>query len=338
MAGMHHALILASRVVAGIVGALAFYFAFFLYEDEEGIWRNRIENLWVSVYDRAKVTDSNTTALFNQIGQTVIRWSNHLFGKKMFSLRAVVGSVNLSLAGFFALTTLLDPIMVSQYPGPVYPAMYIVPEIMGVLLCALLVTLALLPSRSSRPSALFASAIPLIGLSALAVSLFFITAVPHTALLEQPLILFLSVLADYLAIIVLRKLFFAISQTISIYRIVLTMAGILLFSLSITLLPAIAASIIARKYPAGFYNSEILLKELMVLNITTAFLCLIPEVMLIVVLMHKIIWPLLSRLLYPVASRKVITNRKLLVSVGSLCVLYVLNMPVGIKELLKLPS
>jgi hypothetical protein len=53
---MHHALILVSRVVAGIVGGVAFYFALFLYEDEEGLWQNRIEKLWASVYDRAKIT------------------------------------------------------------------------------------------------------------------------------------------------------------------------------------------------------------------------------------------------------------------------------------------
>ena len=42
MAGMHHALMLASRILAGILPGIAFYFAFFLYEDEEGIWQNRL--------------------------------------------------------------------------------------------------------------------------------------------------------------------------------------------------------------------------------------------------------------------------------------------------------
>ena len=53
---MHHALIIVSRVVAGLVGALAFYLAFFLYEDEDGVWQNRVDNLWRSVYRRAQGT------------------------------------------------------------------------------------------------------------------------------------------------------------------------------------------------------------------------------------------------------------------------------------------
>ena len=40
---MQHALVLASRILAALLAA-AFYFAFFLYEDEEGVWQNRIEN------------------------------------------------------------------------------------------------------------------------------------------------------------------------------------------------------------------------------------------------------------------------------------------------------
>ncbi len=48
---MHHALILASRIPAGIIAAVAFYFAFFLYEDEEGVWQNRIEQPWVQVHE-----------------------------------------------------------------------------------------------------------------------------------------------------------------------------------------------------------------------------------------------------------------------------------------------
>jgi hypothetical protein len=75
------------------------------------------------------------------------------------------------------------------------------------------------------------------------------------------------------------------------------------------------------------------------LNVTTALLCQVPAIMLCVVLLHKLIWPALSRLLYPLASRKVITNRKALISVGSLCLLYALNVAqVGVKDVLKLFS
>ena len=75
------------------------------------------------------------------------------------------------------------------------------------------------------------------------------------------------------------------------------------------------------------------------LNVTTLIFCIMPVVLLLFLLIHRLTWPTLSRLLYPVVSRKVITNRKGLVSVGSLCVLYAFNLsPVGIKDVLKLFS
>jgi hypothetical protein len=50
---MHHALMIVSRVLAGLVAAMAFYLSFFLYPNEEGIWANRIDDLWVSVHNCA---------------------------------------------------------------------------------------------------------------------------------------------------------------------------------------------------------------------------------------------------------------------------------------------
>lgn len=84
---MHHALMIVSRIAAGVVGTIAFYLAFFLYEDEQGVWQNRLEQLWLTVYDRAKVIDSTSTALFNKIGQIVLNWSARIFGRKLISIR-----------------------------------------------------------------------------------------------------------------------------------------------------------------------------------------------------------------------------------------------------------
>jgi hypothetical protein len=53
MAGMHHALMLTSRILAGIVGAFAFYCVTFMYENERGYLQNRLENLWIAIDDRA---------------------------------------------------------------------------------------------------------------------------------------------------------------------------------------------------------------------------------------------------------------------------------------------
>jgi len=105
---MHQALIIGSRVLVGLVGLIAFYFAFFLFEDEEGVWQNRLENLWIAISDTAEITNSTSNALINKIGDVLRRMFIQLFGDHMFSFRAVAVSTNLSLAGATLTTCLFE--------------------------------------------------------------------------------------------------------------------------------------------------------------------------------------------------------------------------------------
>ena len=50
-----------------------FYFALVLVEDEQGVWQNRVDDLWIAVYARAKLTDSIATALLNKITNGSLR-------------------------------------------------------------------------------------------------------------------------------------------------------------------------------------------------------------------------------------------------------------------------
>ncbi len=82
-----------------------------------------------------------------------------------------------------------------------------------------------------------------------------------------------------------------------------------------------------------------LAKILLLLNATTILACILPLGMLTFVLLHKLAWPTFSRLIYPLSRHKVLSNRKFLVPVGTLCLTFALNLEhVGAKELLKLLS
>jgi hypothetical protein len=48
MSGMHHALMIVAKFLSGTVGFFAFYFAFFVYEDDAGKWQNRLEGRFIS--------------------------------------------------------------------------------------------------------------------------------------------------------------------------------------------------------------------------------------------------------------------------------------------------
>jgi hypothetical protein len=340
MAGMHHVLILASRVMAGIVGGIAFYFAFFLYENEEGIWQNRIENLWSSVYDRAKVTDSTTLALFNKIAETLNEVFNHAFGKRLISVRAFINSFNLSL-GVLAIFALFFSLVAKSLGLPFSADRQT--QLGFIALSVVSCTLVFMPDRFT-----IRMRTPLLFAPFAYTAFYFIYDSRHDAMMrgmlifQLPLIL-LSFVSDCVGIVVMRRLFIVISRTLSVLRLVLSM--IALFMIPILLTIVLPEAYIKTMAPSiqdlrpEKLSPIVAGGELMMLNLSTFFICLIPAAMLVVVLSHKLLWPVLSRLLYPVASRKVITNRKALVPVGSLCLLYAMNVAqVGVKDVLKLFS
>jgi hypothetical protein len=78
------------------VGLLAYYVGMFLYEDEEGVLQNRIENLWIAIDDRARYTGSATAALFEKVALIVSRILNRIYGRKLISLHVFRTSLSFS--------------------------------------------------------------------------------------------------------------------------------------------------------------------------------------------------------------------------------------------------
>src|ERR1700758_3418545 len=58
------------------------------------------------------------------------------------------------------------------------------------------------------------------------------------------------------------------------------------------------------------------------LNTGTALFCLFPILLLSVVLIHRLMWPILARLLFPLRRFKIILNTPVLLSVGVLCLTF----------------
>jgi hypothetical protein len=104
-------IIIVLRCLAFLVGTLALYARFFMYEDEEGRWQNRIEKLWVAIDDRARVTGSKTSAFFNSVAAVVTRIFDRMFGPRLLSFRFVGVSSCYSFAGLFLLGLLVLIIM-----------------------------------------------------------------------------------------------------------------------------------------------------------------------------------------------------------------------------------
>ena len=342
MAGMHHALLLAARILVGIVGAIAFYFAFFLYEDEEGAYQNRIEALWITINDRAEITNSTSVAIFNRIGEVFRRVFSHLFGTRLLSLQSVLVSINLSIT--FSLW------------GSGLQAVYAVfvehdeVAVAGIALATpgfIFLFFAFLATKSQNPHVVQASAV-LTTLTLIIGCLFIWALIGFAAVgsmgdIDEPptiiagsaisfIVLFVSVLADFVVMIIARKLFAIIARSMSILRILFAEIIFIALALSAEGLPYI----IGKHLHRGHGGLVIALKSFMLLNLSTVLYCIVPFLFLLMILLHRVSWPLLSRLLYPIASRRLVTNKKALIAIGSLAVAFAFIGHVSLKEILGL--
>jgi len=374
---MHHGLIIASRVAVGVIGALAFYFAFFLYEDEEGRWQNRIENLWIAVYDRARSTDSNTTALFTKVAELLKNAADRLFGRRFFSAQAICVSAALSLGMGTLVAALLDRFvfgsaayshttifghlivgrllndswsLLGELPGTfyvVYEHVFPQPQFaFAIAFSIIFITCGLMAAIAPKLWAIRLSYAPLLifGVRLIVMELVAIK-LNSTDEVFFPLmlvVLLCSIWLDYLSIVVLRKVFGTISKSISVLKILSLIVVYVIATIVAALAPAIFL-MVSTDLLDGFWTfsqyCDPLSLLLMCMNMTTLIYCATPIFCLGVILLHKLVWPFLSRIAYPVVRHRLIGNRKVLVPVGVLCLTFAFNLEhVGAKELLKLLS
>jgi hypothetical protein len=325
-----HGAAIAGRVTAGLIGCFCFYMAFFLYEDEEGVWQNRLETLWMSVYDRAKVTNSTSAALLNRVGEILKRAYIQLFGDRMLSLQSIAVSMNLSLAGLTFTESVLSIAHVSDfYPDVIAWVALAIP--------AMLVTCALLPAWYKTKRAVAVSWI-----SWLAFLFCFrniieqqIHLVPEAFYFMTSELLITSLVCDIVAVIILRKLFARLAINLSISRMIAMIFAVSVLTLAIASSPLVVfATLRETAWPE---DEGRIAGLLLMLNVTTLLSCMLPLLMLIVILIHRLIWPMLSRILYPLSRHKVITNHKVLILMGVLCLTLAFNIEhVGFKEIMKL--
>jgi hypothetical protein len=290
-----------------------------MYEDEEGRWQNRLEALWVSIDDRSLQTQGKTVALFNKVASIVERALDIWFGQRLISVRSVFGSINMTAA-----VTLILNWLYSEGGHPYRTALFgvvgslslIVPFLSKRLWARILFFL---------PTPLFAYSLIIQATSAFndrQVILAFATLIP-------------SILTDFGAILITRKLLGRIATTASLSRTIATTLSLLGVSIAVIGIPAAlifafsedtlgpyAYSII---YSLGFYN------------LPSSVYTLIAGVVLCALLLHRAFWPVFARLVYPLTRNLWISNRAFASSVGVLCFTFAFNIEkIGWKAILEL--
>jgi hypothetical protein len=98
---MFDVLSIAYRIIALIGGSLFLYAAIFLYEDEQGRIQNILEDLWVKIDDRQRVSLSRHAMFVQVLTQFMSQGLNRMFGKRLLSVRSVGVSICYSFASFY---------------------------------------------------------------------------------------------------------------------------------------------------------------------------------------------------------------------------------------------
>jgi len=351
------------RVIAFVVSLICFYLAFFLYENEDGIWQNRVEDLWVKVHDRAQITDSKFLALFNTVGGTITTLSNVIFGQRRISIQMIATSTNLSLLGCVVTMLLQDMIMVPSLVDWREYAVFLSASL-------LLAGFAILAIRRRTSWISLAALLPVIlvivgSLRAVVHSLHMRHFAANNAgfALGLPVFLFFSLACDVGAVWILRRMFSTLSVSLSLRQmlgiavILITLIAMLvpvpslivhaiatrLFVTPATLVFGTPPSVFKDPPSSSLFNDTTywLLDSgrmwIFSLNVTTVIYCVIPLLIVVLMVLNKVIWPLVSRLTYSVARNRILLNRRAMLSIGCLSLTIALNLEhVGIKEILKL--
>jgi hypothetical protein len=96
-----------SRGLALAAALTLLYIALFLYETEEKQFRNRLEDAWLRIAGAAEEAGSRRLAFVREVAQIADRWFYRIFGPRLLSWRAFVVSAFLSLSAFSAAGAML---------------------------------------------------------------------------------------------------------------------------------------------------------------------------------------------------------------------------------------
>lgn len=96
---LEHHVIIVGRCLAGIIGFFLLYLAIFVYENEEGKVLNWLDELWIHINDMHISAVSKETAFIKGVLSVVSKRLDKLFGERLFTFKAVYVSVCFSLTG-----------------------------------------------------------------------------------------------------------------------------------------------------------------------------------------------------------------------------------------------
>jgi hypothetical protein len=317
------------KLAVHLFGVLLIYLGLCLRPDEEGRIENRIELLWRAINDKNKVSSDKTTALFNRIGEIIGRKFDKILGKRLISVQMIGVSTSASFAGLFGGVGLLFLYLVglglstpvTSFKPEVYASLLIVGSlclVLGFLSFVFAALPSLWPSYVSRMLSL--GPILFLILVTLEAARKHLVPVHVHKMKTLFLALFISVLSDIFLLSGARLSIRWISASMRRFRILLALLLQISIVAIVTVLPwELAGPLLARN--PNNSAAEVLL-YVAGLNLFTALAASAFTLTLLLVLLHRMLWPFLDRLIYPLVRFKIFQHRKIVVSLGGLLAFY----------------
>lgn len=323
-------LITTLRLLAVPIG-LMFFYTCFLYEDEEGRLQNRIEDVWVTINDNAKISGDKTSVLFGKVAGLVTRVFDRVLGKRLFSFQLVGVSSSAAFAALFlALGVGCLGLFYLIFLGGASLSEAVVKAVAGVFMLGLAALfigllcfgLAAMPSLWPSPWCVGLSLIPISLFSYGVIRLMLIHA-PFDIQMEMfTAALIVSVLSDVFLLAVVRLTVRRVSAQTNAFNIttaILVQTAIIVLFVVGPFQTGLHLITKAGNKPTGPAMFAIYVA---VFNAFTGISCCLFIFLLLFLLLHKSIWPIFSRLFYPLARYRVILRHGLMASIGGVCILF----------------
>jgi len=300
------------HTLVGLVGLLMLYSGVFLTETEEGRLRNFLEELWVRVDDLHSAAMSRQAALLQQVSALTEHGMVTLFGQKLFSVRSLASYLCFTMASIFLSLALLAG------NSPTFPRT-------ATLIWSAFFLLFALSRRLRYLGFVLLSVGAILGLLSLG-GVFRPYQLSLKDVLSSSLGYLLGTLLVTGSIVLTRWSLRVASRTRNVASLVGVIGGNVL--LAATLLSPLLIAFLApsffvrgpetvRTLPSG------LLEFLFSTSGTTLFaaaLAVLVVLVLVAALVHRMLWPVMSRTVYAV-HRHGLVQPKLLRAMGCACLI-----------------
>jgi hypothetical protein len=311
------------KIVIFSGGIFLVYVGVFLKEDSEGKLQNSLEVLWVSINDQESVSISKNVAFLRTVASVLTRGLDRLLGEHLFSLRALAVSSCYSLGSIFLswVVIMLDSWFKNGYMKEYFDTlMWDLPMAAG-LLC-----LGTLQGGIRRPIIYKAWYIAVLILSVIAFLLLYGeglfdfggfdgTPSPAVAVISFASTLLAGIAFDAAFIAATRYMLRRSSRMSSAFNI----AEMVLINILVACL-LVAAPAYFVHAPTYFIFPETATERVAGLvgtsNMIDLFVSLLFVMMALLLLAHRLVWPMLDVPVYALQRIGVIGRRKLMVLVG----------------------